>query len=62
MIYDCFIFFDELDLLEIRLNELDLYVGQFVLVETDETYQGAEKPLYYQENRKRFEKFVHKII
>ena len=52
MIYDCFIFFDE----------LDLYVGQFVLVETDETYQGAEKPLYYQENRKRFEKFVHKII
>jgi len=62
MIYDCFIFFDELDLLEIRLNELDLYVGQFVLVEADETYQEAEKSLYYQENRKRFEKFVHKII
>lgn len=34
MIYDTFMFFNELDLLEIRLNELDKVVDTFVLVES----------------------------
>ncbi len=62
MIYDTFIFFNELDLLEIRLNMLDKHVDYFVLVEANETFQGASKPLYFASNKERFSKFLHKII
>ena len=61
MIYDTFIFFNELDLLEIRLNELDKVVDKFVLVESLMTFSGEEKPLYFQLNKNRFKKFLHKI-
>ncbi|MBO9668238.1 MAG: N-acetylglucosaminyltransferase, partial [Bdellovibrio sp.] len=36
-VYDCFSFFNELDLLEIRLNELDSVVDHFVLMEATKT-------------------------
>lgn len=62
MIYDCFSFFNELDLLEIRLNVLDGVVDKFVLAEATLTHTGKPKPLYYQENRERFAKFADKII
>ena len=62
MIYDCFTFFNELDLLEIRLNILDEHVDYFVLAECTETFSGIEKPLYYEENKERFSKWSHKII
>lgn len=62
MIYDCFTFFNELDLLEIRLNELNDVVDYFVLVEGAHTYQNKPKPFYYLENVNRFEKFNNKII
>lgn len=62
MIYDCFTFFNELDLLEIRLNILDDLVDKFVLVEATKNHQGKDKPLYFAENKQRFEKFLHKII
>src|SRR3954464_1583382 len=62
MIYDCFTFFNELDLLEIRLNELDPVVDKFVLVEATKTHQGKDKPLYFLENKARYEKFLAKII
>lgn len=60
-IYDTFIFFNELDLLEIRLNILNDYVDYFVLVEATKTFTGKDKPLYYLENKSRFEKFNNKI-
>jgi GT2 family glycosyltransferase/SAM-dependent methyltransferase len=62
LIYDTFIFFNELDLLEIRLNVLDEYVDYFVLVEANENFQGGAKPFYFAENKKRFSQFLHKII
>lgn len=62
MIYDCFTFFNELDLLEIRLNELDKHVDRFVLVEATLTFQGKPKPLHYAENKERFKDFHAKII
>lgn len=62
MIYDCFPFFNELDLLEIRLNELDSVVDKFVLVEATKTFQKKDKPLYYEENKERFKDFEDKII
>lgn len=61
-VYDAFMFFNELDLLEIRLNILDPYVDYFVLCESKETFSGKPKPLYYLENQARFAKWNHKII
>ena len=62
MIYDCFTFFNELDLLEIRLNTLNAVVDKFVLVEATLTHQGKPKPLYFDENKAKFESFSDKII
>lgn len=61
-IYDCFTFFNELDLLEIRLNILNEYVHKFILVEARYSHQYKEKPLYYELNKNtRFDKFKDKI-
>jgi beta-1,4-mannosyl-glycoprotein beta-1,4-N-acetylglucosaminyltransferase len=61
-IYDCFPFFNELELLEVRLNELYDHVDKFVIVECTESYRGKPKPLHYAENKHCFEKFADKII
>lgn len=61
-IYDCFCFFNELDLLELRLNILDPYVDYFVLCESSVTHSGEIKPYYFEENKERFSKFLDKII
>jgi beta-1,4-mannosyl-glycoprotein beta-1,4-N-acetylglucosaminyltransferase len=61
MVYDCFIFFNELDVLDIRLNELDSVVDVFVLVEARYSHQGKPKPLFFEDNKERFKKFLHKI-
>ncbi len=61
-IYDCFLFFNELDLLEIRLSELNDFVDYFVLVEARQNHQGKSKPLYFKENKERFKKWNDKII
>ena len=62
MVYDCFSFYNELDLLEIRLNVLKDVVDRFVLVEATQTHTGKSKPLYYEENKTRFAAFADKII
>ena len=61
-IYDCFCFFNELDLLELRLNILDDYVDYFVISEASVTHTGQPKPYYYEKNKERFKKWEHKII
>lgn len=62
MIYDCFTFNNELDLLNLRLHELSPVVDKFVLVESNTTFSGNSKPLFYENNKKLFAKFNHKII
>ena len=62
MIYDCFLFFNELDLLEIRLEEHNDFVDKFVLVECTETFSKKSKPLFFKENEERYSKFLDKII
>jgi beta-1,4-mannosyl-glycoprotein beta-1,4-N-acetylglucosaminyltransferase len=54
MIYCVFPFFNELDLLELRLRETDGVVDRFVLVESPRTFSNLPKPLHYGENRQRF--------
>ena len=61
MIYDVFNFFNELELLEVRLHELADFVDLFVLIEGTKTHQNRPKPLYYEENKSRFVAFHHKI-
>ena len=60
-LFDCFTFFDEFDLLEIRLREIGSLVDRFVLVEASSTFQGERKPLYFQQQRARFKAWEDKI-
>ena len=61
-VYDTFAFFNEMDLLEMRLREMWDVVDYFVIVEATRTFQKKEKPLYFQQNRARFKEFESKII
>ena len=62
MLYDCFIFFNELELLEIRLNELNKIVDKFVIVEATKTFSGKDKELFFKKNQHLFKQFLNKII
>jgi len=61
-IIDCFTFYNELDMLEYRLEVLYPHVDSFVLVEATKTHAGKDKPLFFQDNRERFSKYMDKII
>ncbi len=60
-LYDGFLFNDELDLLELRLMELDSVVDRFVLVEMGHNFRCQPKPLHFKENRDRYARWLHKI-
>lgn len=61
-IYDCFPIFNELDLLEIRLELLYDYVDYFIISECDSTFSGEKKPFYFDENKEKYNKYLDKII
>lgn len=62
LVYDSFYFFNELDILEIRLEVLNDYVDKFVIIESDRTFSGKKKESIYSQNKARYEKFESKII
>ena len=59
-IFDCFMFYDEELLLDIRLNTLDKYVDFFVIVESQFFHNGVKRQLKFDINK--FKKFKDKII
>ena len=59
-IYDCFMFFDEEMLLDLRLNILNKYVDKFVITEATYMHSGKPKKLIFDINQ--FSKFKDKII
>lgn len=62
MIIDAFMFFNELELLEIRLNELDPVVDKFVIAESLERHGSANlKPAFIRDNWHIVKPFEHKI-
>lgn len=61
-VYDCFTFYNELDLLDLRLSELYDVVDHFVIVEATTTFQNTPKPLYFRDNWDRYSKYHDKII
>ena len=61
-IFDCFTFFNELDLLEFRLKLLDPYIDHFVIAESNLTHSGQSKSYNFHDAKKRFNPWQHKII
>jgi beta-1,4-mannosyl-glycoprotein beta-1,4-N-acetylglucosaminyltransferase len=59
-IYDCFMYFDEDLLLDLRLNTLNKFVKKFVIAEATYTHNGTKKKLNFDINK--FKKFKDKII
>ena len=59
-IYDCFMYFDEDIVVDVRLNTLNQFVDYFVIVESRFTHKGEARELKF--NHKKFEKFKDKII
>lgn len=55
-------FRDELDMLDMRLAELDGKVDLWCIVETTQTHRGVPKPLVFHENRDRYRAYEDRII
>ena len=62
MIWDCFTFNNENDILDIRLHTLAPFVDRFVLVEATTTHSCKPKPLYFEQNKHLFGKYLDKIV
>lgn len=62
MIIDTFIFFNEFDILEGRLEYLYDHVDYFVIVESNLTHSGETKPLYLMDHMDRYKKYQDKIL
>lgn len=61
MLIDTFMFYNELDVLEIRLKTLDPYIDLFVLVEAEVNHIGGTKELFFEKNKERFSNWLPKI-
>jgi hypothetical protein len=61
-IYDSFTFYNELDLLELRLTELYDHVDHFVIVEANQTFTNRTKPFNFEQHQDRYSQFLDKII
>ena len=61
MIIDSFLFFQELDLLEIRLEYLYPIIDQFIIIEAKQSFKGSPKNFIFDLNRKRYKKYLDKI-
>ena len=59
-VYDCFVFYNEIELLNFRLQYLKDYVDYFVIVEADTTYTGIPKKQNF--NINNFSKDIQKKI
>ena len=59
-VYDCFMFYDEDTVVDIRLNCLNAFVDKFVIVESKFTHSGKKRDLLFDIHK--FKKFENKII
>lgn len=60
-VFDCFPFFNEFELLELRLETFYDIVDYFIIVEADKTHANKPKPFYFYERRNNFKKYFPKI-
>lgn len=61
-IYDCFTFFNEIELLELRLHLLNEVVDRFVIVELNKTHRGIDKEFNFEKNKQMFKEYENKIL
>lgn len=61
-IFDCFTFYNEFDILELRLQEHWNYVDYFVIAEANKTHQGHSKRFLLEDNWDRYKDYHDKII
>ncbi|MFT9015241.1 MAG: discoidin domain-containing protein [Acetobacter sp.] len=61
-VYDCFPFFNELEILDLRFRMHYEHVDFFVIVESTTTFTGLPKPLIFAQNRERYAPFLDKVI
>ena len=61
MVYDCIPFFNELDILKLRLHILDPIVDKFIIEESTVTFSGQPKELCFEKNKEMFREFLPKI-
>lgn len=61
-IYDCFTYFNEIELLELRLSVLDSFVDYFVLVEANKTFTNEDKEFHFEKNKHLFTDYADRII
>lgn len=61
MVYDCIPFFNELDILKLRLHILNPIVDWFVIEESTVTFSGQSKELCFEKNKEMFQEFLPKI-
>ncbi len=59
---DACIFYTEIDLLTVRIEELWDCVDYFVVVEADETFSGRSKPLFFLEYQTQFKPYSDKLV
>ena len=59
-IIDIFLFFNEINLLELRLREHDPFVDTFVIIESRKTFTNNDKPLFFE--IEKFLQWKDKII
>jgi beta-1,4-mannosyl-glycoprotein beta-1,4-N-acetylglucosaminyltransferase len=62
MIIDATTFFNEFDMLAVRLKILSPLVDRFIIVESDKTFSGQDKPYYSDHFDKRFDEYRDKLI
>lgn len=62
MVFDCFLFNDEIDILQLRLTYMSKHVDRFVIGESTQTLSGLKKPLNYLNNKELFAQFSSKIL
>lgn len=61
-VIDCFMFYNELDMLKFRLEHLNDVVDYFIIAESTVTHQNKTKELYFENNKHLFSKYLNKII
>ena len=61
-IIDCFLFYNELDMLEFRLTELNEHVDYFFILDSDFDFAGNKKDSIFELNKNRFDTWKEKII
>ena len=62
-IYDCFLYFNEIDILYIRLKILYNYVDYFIIIDSTITHQGEKREnMYYEKFKNKYKEFEDKIL